>query len=315
MRLGSRKGVASVVGTVIFVVVFMLALGTLEFVSELQAQGAHAEVGAESLVAAKGAERLSFTGGGGGILVENGGGAGVDVNHLILMYPNGTVYTPAVSADVPAGGGVSLASLVPSGACLPGTSTCQARYDSIVSGAAPGGAVGVLSSLGNTFWYYPAEAPSGASPSYYRAPSVESTTSTAYVGVPGLGFQGAPGASYVVQVYVGFWQSGPTSNPAMFAISVPPGAAFMFCGGLYWSSAGTGNQAPYNLCTSSSGTTIGPTENYGGSCTSAYLGCELVGTAFVTFASGGTFQLEFEGMTSGAANVFADSLVVVTPQG
>lgn len=316
LRVGvSRQGVASVLGTVVFIFVFMLALGSIAYVTGLQAQSSKAQVQAESLAAAKGTERLDFRGSGPGLAVENVGGAGVYVNHVVMKFPNGTVLAVPTSSMVPAGGSLGLASIVPQGACPPGNSTCRSRLESILAGEPQGAAVGLLTSLGNTFWFYPGDLPAGSSTSYYRTPSVESTTATSYVAVPGLSFEGAAGASYTVQLSVGFWQSGPTSNPDMFAISVPAGATFMFCGGLDIATPGTGDVAPLNICSHSSGQSLGTTELGGGTCRVQAGACEFVGTAVVTFAGPGAFQLEFMGMSTGAANVFADSMLVVTEQG
>ena len=305
-------GVASVLGTVIFVLVFLLALGALALASGLLSLGALALLLADSWAAAKGAERVDFSGGGAALTVENQGGASVDVNHMIFDYANGTVYAVPVSASIPAGGDGKVSSLLPLGPCSAGNETCASRYDSIASGGAPGSSVGVLTSLGNTFWYYPGGGSAGGSPGYYGAGSVESTTSTSYVGVPGLAFDGGAGQTYVVQFFVGFWQSGPTSNPDMFAVSVPSGTTFLFCGGIDYSTPGASAQPPANACTYQPGVTLGETEIGGGSCITPTLGCEFVGTAFVTFGAAGAFQLEFKGMNSFAANVMADSFLVVT---
>jgi hypothetical protein len=306
-----RKGVASVVGTVIFVLVFMLALGAMAYEAGLESQGAQSQLQADAQAAARGGERVEFSGSASALAAVDLGGTGVVFNHLILDYPNGTVYAVATSAALPAGGGEEVASMVPAGACSPGSETCMSRYDAIVSGAAPGSSVGLLTSLGDTFWYYPGSS-SGGAPGYYGTGSVESTTSTTYVGVPGLSFDGASGQTYVVQFYVGFWQSGTSSNPGMFALSAPSGTTFMFCGGTDFSIAGSNAEPPSNVCTSQQGASLGETQTYPGSCTSPSLGCEFLGTAFVTFGPAGTFQLEFEGMSSGAANVMADSYLVVT---
>ena len=311
MELEGRRGVASVIGTVFFVLVFMLALGALAYSSETQSQGAQAQLLAESVAAAKGAERLAFAGGPSALSAENGGGASVELNHLLLTYPNGTTFALPISASVPAGGELAVAPLV-QGSCGPGAPTCLARYESIIKGDPAGSAVGVLTSLGNTFWYYPADSPAGAGPVYFETSSVESTISTTYVVVPGLAFNGTAGDSYVVQVSVGYWQSGVDTNPQMFAISVPAGTTFMFCGGRWYSTSGSTDVAPENTCTS--GGSLGDTGDPLAYCMMKSPACEFVGTAFVTFGTAGTFKFEFEGLSSGAANVLADSVMAVTQE-
>ena len=145
---------ASVIGTMIFVVVFLLALGAMAYLSGVQAQSTQAQAEAESVASAKGSERLGFAGGGLSLSAQNEGGTTVDINHLILAYPNGTTFTLAVSASVPPGGGVAVAPLVPEGKCG-GSEACLSIYDSVVGGSPGGLALGLLPSLGNTIWYYP----------------------------------------------------------------------------------------------------------------------------------------------------------------
>ncbi|MDG6937070.1 MAG: hypothetical protein JRN13_03110 [Nitrososphaerota archaeon] len=179
-----RKGVASVVGTIIFVLVFMLALGTLAYSSALQSQASQAEQQAQGVDALRAGESLSFRASSAGLEAVNGGGATATVNHVILRYPNGTVYSFAASAAIPAGGEVPVSSLVPAGSCSPGVSTCASRYEQIESGNPPGSSVGLLTSLGNVFWY----TASGAQPGWSEvrftvsvAWSVPSGASWAYV--------------------------------------------------------------------------------------------------------------------------------------
>ncbi|MDG6986055.1 MAG: hypothetical protein JRM73_04835 [Nitrososphaerota archaeon] len=153
MEVQKRRGVASIVGTVIFVVVFMLALGSLAYASGLQAQASQAEAQAQTVAAQKGSEVLTFSTTGSGVQADNGGAYSVSVNHLVLRFANGTVYALPAVAVIPSGGEVGVLSLVPSGVCSPGTATCVSKYDSIISGAAPGSSVGLVTGLGNVFWY------------------------------------------------------------------------------------------------------------------------------------------------------------------
>lgn len=185
MRLRSgRKGVASVVGTVIFVVVFMLALGTLAFASGMQAQASQAEAQAQGVAAMKAEESVTFAATQGGLEAVNGGPDSVALNHLVLRFPNGTVYALAASAVIPTGGETALLPLVPQGVCTPGTATCVSKYGSIVSGAAAGASVGVVTSLGNAFWYSGSRAQPGWSQADFGGSgtwSVPSGVADAYV--------------------------------------------------------------------------------------------------------------------------------------
>jgi hypothetical protein len=182
-----RRGVASVVGTIIFILVFMLALGTLAYSEALQSQASQAEQQAQGVDALRAGESLTFRASSGGLEAVNGGGATVLVNHVILRYPNGTVYSFAASAAIPAGGETPVSPLIPASACSPGNATCSSRYEEIASGNPPGSSVGLLTSLGNVFWY---TAP-GAQPGWTE---VEFTASTTWSVPPGAG------SAYVVCV-------------------------------------------------------------------------------------------------------------------
>ena len=146
---------ASVLGTVVFVMVFMLSLGSLAYVSGLEAQTSQAQLQAQAVAAARAGESLSFGGSQSQLYVQNSGPATVDLNHVVLRYPNGTAYALAAAAVVPTGMQVAVSPLVPPGVCTPGTATCLSKYDAIVAGAAPGASVGVVTSQGNVFWYSP----------------------------------------------------------------------------------------------------------------------------------------------------------------
>jgi O-acetyl-ADP-ribose deacetylase (regulator of RNase III) len=148
-----RKGVASVVGTVIFVLVFMVALGSLAYAWGLQQQAAAAQESALQLVSQRGEESLAFAETGAGLLAANEGPAAVSINHLVLRYPNGTVYPLAARTVIAPGGATLVESLIPDGLCSPGTATCGSRYSQIVAGNPAGSSVGLVTGFGNTFWY------------------------------------------------------------------------------------------------------------------------------------------------------------------
>lgn len=141
------------VGTIFFVVIFMLAVGSMAYLTGLQSQVAQADRQAQALATAKGEESLSFEAGGAGVAALNTGPSTVLVVGIVLKYPNGTAYPFNSSASVPPGGSAPLSEMVPVGPCPPGAETCSGRYDQIVSGNPPGSSVGVVTSLGNAFWY------------------------------------------------------------------------------------------------------------------------------------------------------------------
>ena len=148
-----RRGVASVVGTVFFVLVFMMALGSLAYALGVQQQMAAAQESAVLAVSQRGEESLDLAETGSGLLATNEGPAAVSVNHLVLRYPNGTVYPLAVKVAIASGGAASVQSLIPAAVCSPGNATCASRYSQIVAGNPPGSSVGLVTALGNTFWY------------------------------------------------------------------------------------------------------------------------------------------------------------------
>ena len=255
--------------------------------------------------------------------MTNTGAATATAVAMLLKFENGTVFdlngtsSPRFQAAVlPAGDEAGVQSMVPAGACSPDGTSCLDAYLTIVDGRTPGRAVGLVTSLGNTFWYVPSAAPGGAQdPTLMRTVSTESTSATNYTLIPGLSFGGAAGAFYQVEVRVGFWQSGPSPNADMFSIGVTNGTTFMFCGGTDWSvpTGSTGVQPPGIACTSLPGQSLGPTWTAADYCLNRDLSCEFVGTAYVYFGpAGGTFSLEFRGTPSGDANVLADSTLTAT---
>ncbi|HME18173.1 MAG TPA: hypothetical protein VKF15_00355, partial [Nitrososphaerales archaeon] len=91
---------------------------------------------------------------------------------MYIRDPNGSVYSGSTfsPAYLPVGSEESVKSLVPAGVCLPtGTSSCLSRYAEATKGSAPGYAVGLTTSLGNTFWYPGAEDAPGNVSVYYDA--------------------------------------------------------------------------------------------------------------------------------------------------
>ncbi|HZW85065.1 MAG TPA: hypothetical protein VFE91_04085, partial [Nitrososphaerales archaeon] len=101
------------------------------------------------------------------------------------------------------------------------------------------------------------------------------------------------------------------------SISVPSGTALLFCGGLYWANPAqsTTDLPPGNLCTTLSGTSLGPATNTQTLCTVQTSNmCEFTGTALVAFGStGGTFQVQFASASNDLMTVVADSMIFVGP--
>jgi hypothetical protein len=145
--------VASVVGTMIFLVVFMLALGSLTYAAGLQEQTSQSIQQEEANAAARGLESLAFGVGQDGLSASDAGSGTLVLSYLVLRFPNGTIYALSVDASVPMEGNVSVAQLVPHGICSPGTATCASKYDQILAGNPRGSSIGLVTSMGNTYWY------------------------------------------------------------------------------------------------------------------------------------------------------------------
>ena len=141
---------ASVIGTILFVIVLVAAIGAQEYMSSLQEQSSQGAQQAQQLLNQKGAESLMYSMPAAGLTVTNKGGVSSDVKEVVLKFANGTVYTFPEDLSLPSGASVLAQSLIPNGSC--GGAACVQKYDSIVSGAAPGSLVGFVTSLGNTFW-------------------------------------------------------------------------------------------------------------------------------------------------------------------
>jgi hypothetical protein len=142
--------VASVVGTILFVIVLVAALGAQEYMSSLQAESSQVAQQAQQLLDRHGSESLVYSSPAAGLTVTNRGGVSINLVDVVLKFADGTVYTFQGDTSLPSGASVLVASLIPEGNC--GEATCVQRYDSIVSGGAPGSMVGLVTSLGNTFW-------------------------------------------------------------------------------------------------------------------------------------------------------------------
>jgi hypothetical protein len=145
--------VASIIGTLIFITVFMIALGTMAYESGLHAQSSQAEQQSLQLRLEKGSEGLGFSTLKSGLWATDTGPAGVSLRYIVLRFPNGTVYPMSSSDTIAAAGRINVRSLVPSRVCSPGMATCLSKYQQIVTGNPADSSVGLVTSMGNSFWY------------------------------------------------------------------------------------------------------------------------------------------------------------------
>ncbi|MBI3858814.1 MAG: hypothetical protein HY296_01025 [Thaumarchaeota archaeon] len=304
-----RRGVASVIGTLFFVFVFMIAIGAQAYMSGLQSQSSQAAEAAQNVVDRKVAEALRFDGGGTSVTAVNTGGSLERFRYVVLRFNNGSAYALQTSAAVPPGSSEPVAQMVPSGTC--GKMQCSQKYNLIATGAAAG-AVGVVTSFGNTYWYSPTDPTvSGGVGAYYWTLSRQSTSSTSFVPLTGLAFTGTANSFYRVYVRLGYYQSAINDPGLSFAASGPAGASVFACGGMEYPDV-----APQ--CTSSFNAQVGMTVFGGDSvigadyCVGATYPCVYGATIDVVFgSSGGTFQLEFKTAGATTGSVIAGSSITV----
>jgi hypothetical protein len=303
-----------VIGTVFFMVVFLLSIGSMAYTSGLQAQTSEAELQAQSTASRHGAELLSFTAYPSGVVALNGGPAALEIEYVVLKFPNGTVYPIPASAEIPSGGTGSIRGLVPGTTCSPGTATCLSKYDRIVAGNPPGSSVGVVTSLGNTFWYT------------YNAPQYQPSVLTAWVstdvtttgndvyGSTTLEVHLAANTTYTFAAYVAIEPTIGTERYNFEVHPLPPGATLVIaCTPMSYPDGG-GNQ-PTN-CVDSTATPIAASNTLGfGVSPPVFQTPGLFGMVKVGGA-GGTLQIDFACVADcGAVIVKAGSYMLATPLG
>lgn len=160
--------------------------------------------------------------------------------------------------------------------------------------------VGLVTSYGNTLWYYSQDPPAN-NLVYYLTPATESYHSpTAYAPIPGLSFNGTAGQSYEIDFYMDYWVTSGT-NSIKIGLNVSSGTSITFC--LPYSPGGGGSA---NACV----TTVGPTivviyTKYSGTPT------DIQGRAFITIGTSGPVQVVYA-TSSNTVWVGADSAIMVT---
>lgn len=310
-----RRGVASVIGTVFFVLVFLLAIGSMAYASGLQAQASEAELQAQSTASKHGAEALSFATSESGVYALDDGPATLAVDYVVLRFPNGTVYPIPAAAQIPSGGNASVRGLIPGTVCAPGGATCLSMYDQIVAGNPPGSSVGVVTSLGNTFWYtYSApNAQAAGVLSAWVGADITTTGSDAY-GSTTLAVTLAANTTYTFEAYTAI---EPTLGIEYYNFEIhplPPETTLIIaCTPMSYPEGG-GNQ-PTN-CVTAAGTPIAPEFNLGfGVAPPVFQTPGLFGMVKVG-GTGGIFQIDFACVANcGAVTIEAGSYLLMVPVG
>jgi hypothetical protein len=137
-------------------VILVLALGGLAYVAGLEYQSERASAAAQQMGNAHGRELLLYRTALPGLVVTNSGPSSSEIVGIYFRFPNGSVYYGSAFAPVylPVGAAALVQGMVPPGTCLPaGTSTCLSRFSAINGTKTPGYSVGVVTALGNVFWY------------------------------------------------------------------------------------------------------------------------------------------------------------------
>jgi hypothetical protein len=183
----------------------MAALGAQAYMSSLQAQSSQAVQQAQNVAAQKANELLSYSTPSSGLTVTGSGPTTTKVIAMILKYPNGTVYTFSESTLLPAGTSLQVVLIVPSGNC--GTAICLSKYNSIVSGIVTGSAMGLVTSLGNVFWYNPGQSSSNSA---FPVISLGNSCTFSTNAMAGFGVQITPRSTGDILVVVHGDAYGPT---------------------------------------------------------------------------------------------------------
>jgi hypothetical protein len=240
--VGSRRGVASIIGTMIFVLVFVIAFGLQAYMASVQAHTGEVSQQVQQLANQHGKESLAFQQAGYSLSVVNNGVASVKLVALLLKFANGTVYNLPRSQSIQSSGAAPVQSLVPSGTC--GSSSCLQKFNLLLATQAPGNAIGLVTSLGNTFWF--AAANSGLSLPPSTCPTTMSPL-TVLVSPPGAGTSAPSGTQLLC-----------TGQQAQILAQASFGYAFQG-----WTGTGTGSYSGVsNPATLSMGGGITETANF-----------------------------------------------------
>jgi hypothetical protein len=331
--------VASVVGTIFFVLVFIGALGALDFASNQQQMAALAQQDAEENMLRRSGESLVFTASSAGLQATNEGPTTIEVNHVILKFPNGTVYPLAALAALPSGGTLPVRTLIPAGQCVPGTATCLSKYEHVVAGSPPGSSVGVLTSMGNTFWYayaagevswssltgFPRACPPGqaisqlnttvtcsASGALVATAKTAATSSGTSYSTTGLQLPLPPNMTYAFYVFTAVEPYYGIEDYNFEVHALPAGATLVIACAPMAYPYGGGN-LPTN-CVSAAGTPIAAPNSLGFGVAPPVFATPGIFGVVTMGSSGGTLQIDFACTANcGGVSVKAGSFIVALP--
>ena len=272
--LRRRKGVASVIGTMLFVLVLMAGLGAVAYVYSLQGQSSQAAQQTQQLLNLKGRESLTYQALGGGVLaVANAGSSASTIRYVILRFANGSVYQFTPNLLIGRGSLLSIPSLIPSQNC--GLSTCLSKYYTILASTNAGNSVGVVTALGNVFWENPALAVQASTPGTTVEMTFAASGDSAFASNPVLVVDGTSYTQsqlpetmtwFVGTTHTYAWQSLPEGTGTRVGASVT-GSAQSQSGTITAASAGsiaaTFTTQYLLTITGGSGATVSPTSPTG----------------------------------------------------
>ena len=147
-----RRGIATIVGTLFFALTFLAAIGSLAYLEGVQTQYNNAVQSSLNLQSQHQRESLAYQPLTNGTLyVQNNAASSSQIVATILKFANGSVYEFPASASVGSSNLLAVAGLIPNSNF--GLSTCLSKYDTILATTGTGNLVGLVTSLGNVFWY------------------------------------------------------------------------------------------------------------------------------------------------------------------
>ncbi len=278
----------------------MAGLGAQAYMSSLELQSNQVSRQEQQLTDLHRNELLAYSSSPSGPTVTNTGGVSAHVVSVILRYPNGTVYGLAQSFQLPSGMTSALAGVVPSGTC--GGSTCIAKYNRIASGAAPtGSSVGLVTSLGNTFWYTPSAA---AAPWGTVVRVTADQTNGGGTKSATLTFTPAANTNYVFNAYIYATNAGGSGLDFQVKSLLSGETLVAFCADLFTTPT-SGSQSN---CIAATGVNVFSTYNIGTPTLVMVYGTLSVG------ANAGAMEIDFQNSAgAGTTTIKAGSFMVVTP--
>ena len=161
MKVGKqRKGIATIVGAVMFAALILVSAGAYVYLDSLNQQTASQGNGTGMTNDNKTLEQMKFVGNpsNGTLALTNLSPFSSQITAVVLAFSNGSIYTvtPSKATIIGSGQLEDIRSFVGTQTC--GGFSCVAILSFLSNSTNPGDWIGVTTSLGNTFAVYPAQA-------------------------------------------------------------------------------------------------------------------------------------------------------------